>query len=157
MTKKGRVITTPLRLALVMAAICGLLFPGVVTAIGQAAFPYQANGEQAVLNNATIGSYLIGQSTSSPYLFHSRNDSASGVDPDITVAAALSQSYRIHNDTGITLQYLDSLIRSNARYALFFFGTEYVNVLRLNLALVNTFHTSLIEYTKIYVNAEKNR
>ena len=37
--------------------------------------------------------------------FHPRNDSASGLDPDITVQNATLQAARIHNVTGISIAY----------------------------------------------------
>jgi K+-transporting ATPase ATPase C chain len=149
--KKGNLISSTLRLALVLAVICGLVYPVVVTGIGQAFFPYQANGDLAHLGNATIGSYLIGQSTNnSHYLFNVRNDSASGVDPDITVSSALAQARVIHNSTNISIAYLDSLIHNNTRYSMFFFGTAYVDSLSLNIQIINHFHNSIAVYGKIY-------
>lgn len=154
--KKGNLISSTLRLALVLAVICGLVYPVVVTGIGQAFFPYQANGDLAHLGNATIGSYLIGQSTNnSHYLFNVRNDSASGVDPDITVSSALAQARVIHNSTNISIAYLDSLIHNNTRYSMFFFGTAYVDSLSLNIQIINHFHNSVPVYGKIYNRMNK--
>ena len=82
-------------LTLVSLLICGILFPLVITGIGQAFFPYQANGELAQLNGQNVGSALIAQSFTSPMFFQTRNEtaspSASGVDPDITLQDAYSQ------------------------------------------------------------------
>ncbi|MCL4412106.1 MAG: potassium-transporting ATPase subunit C [Candidatus Thermoplasmatota archaeon] len=149
---KGRkLISGTLRLALIFAVICGVVYPVVVTGIGQALFPYQANGDLAQLGNATVGSYLIGQSVNnSPYLFHVRNDSASGVDPDITVASALAQALVIHNTTNISIAYLDGLIHNNTQYSMFFFGTAFVNALSLNIQIIDHFHNSIAVYAKIY-------
>ena len=139
---KGRkLISSTLRLALILAVICGVVYPIMVTGLGQAIFPYQANGDLAHLGNTTIGSYLIGQSTNnSHYLFNVRNDSASGVDPDITVASALAQAQVIHNNT---------------RYSMFFFGTAYVDSLSLNIQIINHFHNSVPVYGKIYNRMNK--
>lgn len=145
-------IRGPLGLAVAMFVICGLIFPVVVTGVGQAAFHYQANGSLAELNSTTVGSYLVGQSTNSPYLFHIRNDSASGIDPDITVANATIQAYRIHKETGVSIAYLDGQIHNNTKYTLFFFGTGYVDALTLNLHLVETYHSRISEYGSIYRN-----
>ncbi len=150
--KKSRSVSTPLRMAAIAAVICGLVFPGIATAIGQFAFPYQANGEPAILNNRTVGSYLVGQSSNSSYLFNIRNNSASGVDPDITVATALLQAQEIHNYTHISLEYLHSLIRNNTKRILFFFGTPYVNVLVLNIKLIEHFHSTVGVYNRMYEN-----
>ncbi len=156
--KKLESISAPLRLALIMAIICGILFPVVVTGIGQTVFPYQANGELAQVNNTTIGSYLIGQSANgSSYLFNIRNNSASGVDPDITVASALSQANTIHNSTNISLAFLDGMIHNNTKYSLFFFGTAYVNALNLNIMLIEHFHGTVRFYGNIYNNLGKRK
>ena len=78
-------------LALVSLLICGLLFPLLITGIGQVFFPYQANGEIVQLNGQAVGSNLIAQNFTSPIFFQTRNESqsASGVDPDITLQASI--------------------------------------------------------------------
>jgi K+-transporting ATPase ATPase C chain len=148
--------TIPIRAAIILAIICGLIYPVAVTIVGQELIPYQSNGSVTSLNNTPIGSYLIGQSITSPYLFHIRNNSASGVDPDITVTSALKQAVIIHNNTNISLTYLDKLIHNNTRYTLLFFGTTYVNALRLNLELITSFHNTVSQYEKIYDNITKS-
>ena len=148
--------TMPIRAAIVLAVICGLIYPIAVTGVGQGLFPYQSNGSVASLNNTAIGSYLIGQSINSPDLFHIRNDSASGVDPDITVASAMNQALTIHNNTNISLVYLHNLIQNNTRYTLLSFGTAYVNAVRLNRDLIMAFHDSVGYYGKIYANVTKS-
>lgn len=149
MSIKGQV-RSALGLAAIMMVVCGFVFPVAVTGIGQAAFHYQANGSAAYLNNTEVGSYLIGQSTTSPFLFHTRNNSASGIDPDITDLNATSQAYRIHNDTGVSMSYLDGLIKNNTRYTMFFFGTEYVNALSLNLQIIEQYHATKVQYRTLY-------
>ncbi len=154
--KVGKMISGTLRMALILVVICGFLYPVVVTGIGQTVFPYQSNGELAHLNNSTVGSYLIGQSSNnSRYLFNVRNDSASGVDPDITVASALVQANTIHNTTNISLAYLEGLIKNNTHYSMFFFGTPYVDSLYLNIQIIDHFHNTISAYGKIY-NATKS-
>lgn len=149
--KGSRMLSSTLRMALVLVVICGVLYPVAVTGIGQAVFPYQANGEPAHVDNTTIGSYLIGQSSNnSHYLFNVRNDSASGVDPDITVASAMAQANVIHSTTNISLTYLDGLIKNNTHYSMFFFGTAYVDSLYLNIQIIDHFHNTVSVYGKIY-------
>ena len=149
--KRSRMLSGTLRMALILAVICGVLYPVAVTGIGQAVFPYQANGEPAHVNNTTIGSYLIGQSSNnSHYLFNVRNDSASGVDPDITVESAMAQANVIHSTTNISLTYLDGLIKNNTHYSMFFFGTAYVDSLYLNIQIIDHFHNTVSVYGKIY-------
>ncbi len=133
--KKSNSLTVPIRIALVSLVACGLLFPGVVTGIAQLAMPVQANGSLISFHNTTIGSSLIAQDFNYSGFFQPRNDSASGLDPDITVQNATQQASKIHNVTGISMAYLDSIIKENTKYTLFFFGTAYVNVLDLNINL----------------------
>ena len=128
--------------------LCGLVFPLLVTGFAQVILNDQANGSIAHLdggNGRSVGSYLIAQNFSSPFFFHSRNVtlSASGVDPDITVEDALSQIPRISAATDITQSDLSRLVGQNIERTSWVFGDEYVNVLRVNLALIQ-------EYQSIY-------
>jgi potassium-transporting ATPase KdpC subunit len=134
-----------LRLAAVSLLICGLVFPLVVTGFAQALFPDQANGSIAHLTNngRAVGSYLIAQNFSLPFFFHPRNSSlsASGVDPDILLDDALAQVPRISSATNITQSDIKAIINNNVEGTLGIFGYPYVNVLRLNLALVQNYPT----------------
>jgi potassium-transporting ATPase KdpC subunit len=135
-----------LRLAIISMLLCGLAFPLVITGFAQVLLHDQANGSLAHLNGSngrTVGSYIVAQNFSQPFFFHSRNVtlSASGVDPDITLADALSQIPRISNSTNITYNDLSSLINQNIERTSFVFGDEYVNVLRLNLALIQAYQS----------------
>jgi potassium-transporting ATPase KdpC subunit len=136
-----------LRLALISMLLCGLVFPLVVTGFAQVLLHDQANGSLAHLNGSngrTVGSYIVAQNFSQPYFFHSRNVtlSASGVDPDITLQDALSQIPRISAATNIMQSSLSNLVTQNIERTSFVFGDEYVNVLRLNLALIQDFQTT---------------
>ena len=133
-------------LAVVSLLICGLFFPLLVTGIGQALFPYQANGEIVQLNGKDVGSNLIAQNFTLPIFFHPRNDSASGVDPDITVQDAYSQIPRISNTTGISPTVLTNIANQNQEGALWIFGNPYVNVLRINLELIKAYPEIYTEY-----------
>ncbi len=134
-----------LRLAVGSVLICGLVFPLVITGFAQALFPDQANGSIAHLNNngRAVGSYLIAQNFSLPFFFHPRNSSlsASGVDPDILLDDALAQVPRISNATGISQSEVKAIINNNVEGTLWVFGYPYVNVLRLNLGLVQTYQS----------------
>jgi potassium-transporting ATPase KdpC subunit len=70
-----------LRPAVVLTAffvvLTGLIFPGVIWAVGQAVFPSQANG--SLVRDArgnVIGSALLGQSFTRPEYFHPRPSAA---------------------------------------------------------------------------------
>ncbi len=63
-------------LALVSLLICGLFYPFLITGIGQAFFPNQANGDLVQLNGQSVGSNLIAQSFTLPIFFHTRNETA---------------------------------------------------------------------------------
>ncbi len=55
-----------------LTAICGVVYPLVVTAIGQTAFHYRANGSLVRRNGALVGSELLGQTFTAPGYFHGR-------------------------------------------------------------------------------------
>ena len=135
-------------LAVISLLICGIFYPFLMTGIGQAFFPYQANGEIKQLpNGKAIGSILIAQNFSLPIFFYSRNEtaspSASGVDPDITLQNAYSQIPGISNATGISVNELTNVVKQNQEGTLWIFGHPYVNVLGLNLELIK-------EYPSVY-------
>jgi potassium-transporting ATPase KdpC subunit len=123
-------------IAIVSLLIGGVLFPLVITGIAQAAMPYQANGEILTLNGRQVGSNLIDNGFTLPIFFHARNDSASGVDPDINLADAYSQVPRISDATNIPTALLNETINQNIAGTFWIFGSPYVNVLRLNLILI---------------------
>ncbi len=130
---------TGARLAIVSAIVCGLIFPVVITGIAQIAMPYQANGEIVKINGRPVGSALIAQSFTSPLFFHPRNDSASGVDPDITLTSAYAQIQRINVTTHIPLASLKAIIKGNTMWTYWIAGTPYVNVLKLNIILMEKY------------------
>ena len=132
-------------LAIISLLICGLLFPLVITGIAQATMPYQANGELVTLNGRVVGSNLIDNNFTLPVFFHARNDSASGVDPDITLQEAFSQVSGISNATGIPPSALIQIINQNKLGVFWVFGSPYVNALKLNLVLIQ-------KYPSIYSN-----
>jgi K+-transporting ATPase ATPase C chain len=156
MTSKNRRISNlrPIvRLAVLSLLICGLLFPLLIAGLAQVFFPYQTGGEIIQLNGTSIGSNLIAQNfnlTARARLifFQERNDSASLVDPDITLQDAYSQVPRISNATGISPDSLKTIINENEEGTFWIFGSPYVNVLRINLALIKAYH--FIYYPYIY-------
>lgn len=139
----GRIPSPAIRLAIISLILCGLIFPLVVTGFAQILFPSQSNGSITHYGTKSVGSYLIAQNFSGPYFFSSRNSSlsASGVDPDITLQDAQGQIARISNATGISGTDLNNLINQHIEGTLWIFGYPYVNVLKLNLALVQNYPT----------------
>jgi K+-transporting ATPase ATPase C chain len=137
-----------IRLALISLVICGLVFPFLVTGVAQLLMPFQANGEIIVFNGRDIGSSLVAENFTSPMFFHSRNatDSASGVDPDITLQDAYSQIPRIQAATGISSDVLKQIVDQNIERTMWITGDPYVNVLNLNLILIQ-------KYPKVYASA----
>jgi potassium-transporting ATPase KdpC subunit len=63
-----RDITTSVLAMIVFTLLLGLLYPLVVTGIGQVAFPGNANGQKVYVNGKLVGSKIIGQSFKSPVL-----------------------------------------------------------------------------------------
>jgi len=183
-------------LTVLLTILTGLIYPGVVTALAQLIFPYQANGSLHYVNGKLVGSDLIGQYWTSAKYFHGRpsatlsaatgspaqysanNSSASnlgptnanliqavqqrvaalkkenpnappgpvpvdlvttsgsGLDPDITIAAALYQVPRIAGIRGLSQETVTQLVMQHEQGRfLGIFGEPYVSVLDLNLAL----------------------
>lgn len=179
-------------LFLIMTAITGIIYPLVVTGIGQALFPSQAAGSLVMSGGKAIGSSLIGQPFSDPKYFWSRPSatspqpyngtgstgsnlgplnpalidavksridalhaadpgnkapipvdlvtaSGSGLDPEISLAAAYYQAPRIARVRALSLDSVRNLIAAHAKGRVFgLFGAPRVNVLELNLALDGT-------------------
>lgn len=69
-------IRPALMLTVLFALLLGLGYPAVLTAIGQLAFPAQANGSLIAGHGRVIGSELIAQGFASPRYFHPRPSAA---------------------------------------------------------------------------------
>ncbi|MEM0136539.1 MAG: potassium-transporting ATPase subunit C [Thermoplasmatales archaeon] len=132
-------LSTLVRLALITLVICGLIFPVLMTGIGELAFPYQSQGSQVYYNGSSVGSLLVYQNFSLPVFFHPLNSSVAGGDPDIPFSYALAQIPRVHASTGIPYSTLETVLEKFKQYTLFFFGSPFVNVFEVNLYLVEKF------------------
>jgi K+-transporting ATPase ATPase C chain len=74
---KPTLVRPTLVLFAVLTAIVGLAYPGAVTAIAQAVFPWQANGSIVVQDGKPVGSALIGQAFGDPGHFWGRPSATS--------------------------------------------------------------------------------
>lgn len=174
-------------LLLAMTLITGVIYPAVVTAVAQIAFPSQANGSLIVVDGKTVGSSLIGQAFSDPKYFWGRlsaagkdgfdasgsagsnlgptsqalidriaadvdriraannggpvpvdlvTTSASGLDPEISPAAAEYQVARVAEARGMAVDAVRAAVSRHTEQPLLgFLGQPRVNVLMLNLDL----------------------
>jgi len=136
---RGGMLRPIVGLAVVSLLLCGFFFPLLITGIAQVALPYQANGEIVHFDGRAAGSELISQTFNGTVFFQPRNDSASGVDPDITVQDAYSQIPAISAATNISSTALHQLVDSKTDVVSKIFGNPYVNVLDLNLALIQDY------------------
>lgn len=183
------ILRPALALFVLLTIVTGVVYPVVVTAISQAAFPHQANGSLMERGGKPIGSEIIGQQFDAPYYFWGRlsattpnpynsssssgsnlgptnpalvdevkgriaalhaadptntalipvdlvTSSGSGLDPDITPAAAEYQAGRVAHARGVSREQIEMLIAQHTQgRQLGLFGEPHVNVLQLNLAL----------------------
>jgi K+-transporting ATPase ATPase C chain len=84
-------IRTALLVILAFSLLLGVVYPLVVTGIGQLAFRWRANGSLVSAGGHIVGSELLGQSFSSARYFHGR-PSPSGYDAMISGASNLGPS-----------------------------------------------------------------
>ena len=72
-----REIGTSIRMFVVLTVLTGVIYPLVVTAIAQVAFPHQANGSIISSEGRALGSSLIGQPFEAPKYFWGRPSATS--------------------------------------------------------------------------------
>lgn len=182
-----RPLRTAALLFVVLFLVSGVIYPALITGIGELAFPSQAHGSLVSDRNGTvIGSMLIGRDFEGPYYFQGRpsatpgnpynagqsggsnlgpsnpvlaervtqtisalgrqgitgpwpgdlvTTSASGLDPHITLEAALAQVPAVAEARGMNEEEVRALVLSEVVGRPFPFNPQYVNVLSLNMAL----------------------
>ena len=79
-------IALAFRLMLVLTVLTGLIYPGVVTALCQVLFRWQANGSMLRVDGKEIGSAQIGQNFTKPEYFHPRPSAAGNDGYDATAS-----------------------------------------------------------------------
>lgn len=65
-------LKTPLRLALVLFVLCGVLYPLASTGLARLLFPHQAGGSLLQVGDKTLGSRLVGQDFTDPRFMKGR-------------------------------------------------------------------------------------
>lgn len=152
---RPKMIGPAVKVVILMLLVTAVAYPLVLVGIGQGLFPVQSNGSMISLDNGSVvGSSLIAQEFKSPEFFHARapGQSASGLDPDISPEYALSQVENVSRATGISQNYLKTLIRlnieTNRADNLSAFAPNYVNVLELNLELIREYPNAYTEFTQ---------
>ncbi len=71
-----RQLTPAILAVVVFTVLCGLVYPLVVTGVGQTAFHDQANGSLVKIDGQVVGSKLLGQSFTDAKYFHPRPSAA---------------------------------------------------------------------------------
>ena len=81
------------RMMLVLTVLTGLIYPGMVTALCEALFRWQADGSILKVEGKEVGSALIGQNFTKPEYFHPRPSAAgNGYDATSSGGSNLAQS-----------------------------------------------------------------
>ncbi len=181
-----------IKLSIIFIIVCGLIYPLVLTGVGQVFMNNQANGSLIYVDGTAVGSKLIGQEFTSDMFFHGRpssinynttttesntfatgttdysanssklvssvdarvniflkenptvarhnlpaslfTESASGLDPDITLQGAELQVARVSKATGISRADLIKYI-NESKQSYTSNGETLINVLELNIKI----------------------
>jgi K+-transporting ATPase ATPase C chain len=102
-TSFAGMIISALRASLVALALCGLVYPLMLTTVGQVFLPFQASGSLVrSQDGAVIGSRPIGQQWIGPEWFHGRPSATTGVDPSDS-ARTVPAPYNAASSSGSNL------------------------------------------------------
>jgi potassium-transporting ATPase KdpC subunit len=101
---------------LTLIVVCGLLYPLLVTGVGQVAFPGNANGQQVYVNGKLVGSKIIGQSFGGdPRYFQTRPSGTTPADNDAATSFANYGPNSIVTEKAIAAN-IAAYIALNGRY-----------------------------------------
>ncbi|MEO8233360.1 MAG: potassium-transporting ATPase subunit KdpC [Ignavibacteriota bacterium] len=67
-----KIIIQSFKIFLFMTLLTGIIYPLIITLIGQTIFPYQSNGSLIIKDNKVIGSELLGQNFADSIYFQPR-------------------------------------------------------------------------------------
>jgi K+-transporting ATPase ATPase C chain len=67
---------TAIKMTLMLTLLTGIIYPVLITVIGETIFPFQAQGSLITRDGHVVGSQLIGQNFSAPGYFHPRPSAA---------------------------------------------------------------------------------
>src|SRR5450755_159814 len=141
-------LITAVLMTIATTVLLGILYPLLITGIAQVIFPKQANGELIHgKDGALVGSQLIARVNGDVAKLQAENPgtpipvdlvttSGSGLDPDISPAAAEFQVRRVAAERKTSEADVAHLVAENSENRQWgFLGEPRVNVLELNIAL----------------------